>query len=121
MTSRDRPDSRRDYRHFPAAYGEVFHRFAERDSAVLGPMSERDARAALRDLYRFRTFLSHACDTDPSDAFARELLTISRDATMRVEPLVSPVNENLTHVVTLTLNPIVAAMRAVAQTEEATS
>lgn len=107
----NRADKRKDYRHFPASYGDLFNEFADRGSATIGPMSEREARAALRDLYRFRMFLEHAINSDPSDAFARELHGRAKLAVLRVSPCAVTDLRSDYYMVELSLNPIERAMR----------
>jgi hypothetical protein len=110
MTAPPRRDSRRDYRHFPAAYTDLLHRAADAGSTSIGPMTQRDALASLRDLYRFKMFLSSGCDEDPDDAHCRALFNIANSLIMRVEPTATEQGA-LTHLIVLTLNPIVAAMQ----------
>lgn len=117
MTTSARRDSRRDYRHFPAAYTELLERVRAEGKAALGPMPLRDAQAGARDLYRFKMFLTNGVDDDPDDAHCRHLLNIARDCTIRVEPVAclpgdDPVGDTLTHLISISLNPIVAAMAA---------
>jgi hypothetical protein len=111
VTATPRPSSRRDYRHFPEAYTALLLKFDRDGGASLGPMSSRDARASVRDLYRFKMFLSHGCDTDPADAHCRSLLRIFAKAILRIEPTATD-NGDDSAVIVLTLNPIVAAMEA---------
>jgi len=108
-----RPSSRRDYRHFPEAYTALLLKFDAEGGASLGPMPSRDARASVRDLYRFKMFLSHGCDTDPDDAHARTLLRIFAKVILRIEPTATE-NGDDNAVIVLSLNPIVAAMERVA-------
>jgi hypothetical protein len=100
-------NARRDYRHFPAAYGELIHRFNDKGSASVGPMSKKEANVTRRDLYRFRTFLSAAVDADPSDAFARELLDIFSRVVLNIEPIAT-VDPRGSHCIVLSLNPVTA-------------
>lgn len=106
-----RPDRRSDYRHFPQAYSELFQQFADAGMARLGPMPHTAALGGRRDLYRYRTYLMSAVETDPDDDYARGLYDAARDVTMRVEGA-----GNRCFIV-LELNPIVAAMRADPATE----
>lgn len=109
-----RPSSRRDYRHFPEAYTALLLRFDADGGASLGPMSHADAKASVRDLYRFKMFLSHGTDADPEDEHARSLLRIFAKIILRIEPVATEVPPgDLTHVITLQLNPIVAAMEKI--------
>jgi hypothetical protein len=105
-----RPSSRRDYRHFPEAYTTLLLQFDRDGGASLGPMSARDARAAVRDLYRFKMFLSHGTDADPEDEHARAMLRIFAKVILRIEPVAVTSPDDASHVITLQLNPIVAAM-----------
>src|SRR5690242_6442109 len=117
-TPSPRRDARRDYRHFPAEYTSLLLAFDRDGHADIGPLDERSARAAVRDLYRFKMFLSAGCDADPSDAHARELLTIFSRAVIRLEPvacLAAGEGDTRTHLISFTLNPIVAAVRAAAE------
>lgn len=104
-----RPSSRRDYRHFPEAYTSLLLQFDRAGGASLGPMPAKDARAAVRDLYRFKMFLSHGTDADPDDDHARALLRIFAKIILRIEPVATD-NGADDSVITLQLNPIVAAM-----------
>jgi len=54
-------------------------------------------------------FLSAGCDADPDDDHARSLLRIFAKIVLRIEP-VAIADDSLTHVINLSLNPIVAAM-----------
>jgi hypothetical protein len=101
----NRPDRRSDYRHFPEAYSELFEQFKMNGTARLGPMPHTNALGGRRDLYRYRTYLISAVETDPDDDYARNLYDAARDVTMRVEGA-----GNRCFIV-LELNPIVAAMR----------
>jgi hypothetical protein len=74
-------------------------------------MSLRDAEAAKRDLYRFKMFLMSTVDTTPDDDHCRALMTIASRAVLRVEP-VAVEDDRGTHMVTLSLNPIVRSMLA---------
>lgn len=115
MNTAPRRDSRRDYRHFPAAYTELLERVQSAGHASLGPMPLRDAQAGARDLYRFKMFLSSGADDNPEDAHCRRLLNIARDCTVRIEPVAilpgDPPSPTLTHLISISLNPIVAAMQ----------
>ena len=102
---------RRDYRHFPDSYPALLYRFDRDAHATLGPMPQRDARAVVRDLYRYKTFLSHALDTDPADDAARDLHRIAARLMIRVEPVATE-NGTDTHVIVLQVNPVTAAMEA---------
>lgn len=125
MTTRTRPDSRRDYRHFPQEYATLLHQFAARGHVSLGPLAHSDALAARRDLYRYRAFLSAALDEDPSDDNARELFAIFNRVVLRVESVEAvEVGFNgvvkslpLTYQLTFNLNPLIAAMEAAARQE----
>lgn len=110
MPPNPRPSSRRDYRHFPEAYTSLLLQFDRDGGASLGPMTHADAKAAVRDLYRFKMFLSHGCDTDPDDEHARSLLRIFAKIILRIEPVAVTTDDDRSHVITLQLNPIVAAM-----------
>jgi hypothetical protein len=109
----NRPDRRSDYRHFPEAYSELFEQFKMNGTARLGPMPHTNALGGRRDLYRYRTYLISAVETDPDDEYARNLYDAARDVTMRVEGA-----GNRCFIV-LELNPIVAAMRNPEATSEA--
>lgn len=106
-----RKGSRRDYRHFPEEYAHLVRAFGRDGRASLGPMTEREARNACRDLYRYKMFLSEACDADADDPYARELFDMFNAATLRVEPC-AVADDDRTHLVAFVLNPIVAAVRA---------
>lgn len=109
-----RPSARRDYRHFPEAYTSLLLAFDRAGRASLGPMSYADAKAGTRDLYRFKMFLSSGCDADPDDEHARTLLRIFAKIVLRIEPAVcANPGDDRTHVINLSLNPIVAAMERV--------
>lgn len=105
-----RAGSRQDYRHFPPEYADLLRSFGRNGHANIGPMSEKEARASARDLYRFKMFLTRACDEDADDPYARELLAIFTDVTIRVEPVATH-DPRGSHCVTFALNPIVAAVR----------
>lgn len=107
------PNARRDYRHFPAEYTALLLAFERDGRASLGPMSRSDAATSRRDLYRFKTFLSHACDTSPDDAHARHLMEVFASCSIKLEPVATlpPNASHLTHLLNFTLNPIVAAVR----------
>lgn len=109
-----RRDARRDYRHFPPEYSELLFRFDASGSAAIGPMSLRDAKHAVRDLYRFKMFLTSGADTDPDDEHCRDLLNIFATCILSVEPasVASGPDNALTHIVVLRRNPVVAAVRA---------
>jgi hypothetical protein len=127
-----RPSSRRDYRHFPEAYTSLLLTFDRDSGATLGPMAIVDARSSVRDLYRFKMFLSAGCDADPDDAHCRALLRIFAKAIIRIVPIAQSLivaddrgpfvqtimtglrgTDEATHAnIVLSLNPIVAAMEA---------
>ena len=107
----DAANRRRDYRHFPASYGDLIHRFHDTGRASIGPISRKEAEVTRRDLYRFRTFLSAGVDADPSDAFARELLDKFSRVVLNIEP-VATVDPRGTHCLVLSLNPVTAFMEA---------
>ncbi len=114
MTAPPRRDSRRDYRHFPPEYSALLVQFDREGRATVGPMSERDARAAIRDLYRFKMYLTDGVDQDPTDEHCRRLLTIASRAIMRIQPVATVSGadgRHATHTVVLALNPIVASVR----------
>lgn len=106
-----RSDSRRDYRHFPPEYAELVRQYGRTGRADIGPMSQKEARAAARDLYRFKMFLTAACDADNEDVYARELLDAFTSASIHVEPIATH-DPRGTHCVAFVMNPIVAAVRA---------
>lgn len=106
-----RSDSRRDYRHFPPEYAELVRQYDRTGRADIGPMSQKEARAAARDLYRFKMFLTAACDSDTDDPYARELLDAFTSASIHVEPVATH-DPRGTHCVAFVMNPIVAAVRA---------
>lgn len=108
-TARARPDARRDYRHFPPAYAEILHKFKGKGVASIGPCNEREAQAARRDLYRYKTFLSAALEADADDEQAHELYQIFNRVVLRIEPVEDP-TDGRTHRLTLYINPIVAAV-----------
>lgn len=104
---RTRPDSRRDYRHFPREYTDLLVRFEQSGYVVLTFPEARQAHAARRELYRFKTFVSAGVDDDSNDAHARWLLDVFNTVTMRLEALADG-----THALILDSNPLVRAMRA---------
>lgn len=107
-----RRDRRSDYRNFPSAYGELFMLCRDGERHVLGPFdTEKAARAATRDLYRYRGFLRTAVETDHSDVFARQVHDVARD--LKIEVTNGYENNHLdvnTFYIALALNPIVAAV-----------
>lgn len=111
------PGTRRDYRHFPPEYADLLRKFARDGRADIGPMSEKEARASSRDLYRFRMFLASACDADEDDPYARELLDIFASVTLKVEPCALSDGPDTSHCVVFTLNPVVRAVRAMRERE----
>ncbi len=110
--SATRRDTRRDYRHFPPAYAALVQRFAETGQASVPGLTLASARSTVRDLYRFRMFLSAALDDDSGDDYARRLFNIFNEVILRIEPADT---EHDLHTIHFRLNPVVAAMRAVTQ------
>lgn len=98
---------RTHYRHFPPEYTTLVNVFGDSGSASVGPMTQKQANSSVRDLYRFRQYLSAAVDADPEDDHARSLLTTFNRATLRIEPAVLA-EAGRTHLVVLSCNPIVA-------------
>lgn len=112
MTERTRRDTRRDYRHFPPEYADLVRDFRDTGRAEVGPLTLAHARSTVRDLYRFRMFLSAALDDDPGDTYARDLFDVFNSAVLRIEPVaVAGTDPNALHFVRFVLNPIVAAVR----------
>lgn len=111
--SATRRDTRRDYRHFPPAYAELVRRFRDTGRAEVGPLTLASARSTVRDLYRFRMFLSAALDDDPSDSYARDLFNIFNEVILRIEPVAvaDAAQPDALHLVRFALNPVVAAIR----------
>lgn len=112
MSPPSRRDRRSDYRNFPAAYGELFMLCRDGERHTIGPFdTERAARAAARDLYRYRGFLRTAVETDHSDVFARQIHDVARD--LKIEVMTAGDGKGgrggLFSIV-LALNPIVAAV-----------
>jgi hypothetical protein len=113
----------RDYRHFPPEYDELLRQFARDGGTTLTFPLERDARHTARELYRYREALQSAADSEPENEHVRAMCEIFRDVIVRVfdvsrEP---PHVNSEAHLpsearwqVRLELNPVVAAMRAVA-------
>lgn len=108
--------TRRDYRHFPAEYADLVRKFHTTGRASIAPLTYKEARAATRDLYRWRMFLSAACDSDEDDPYARELFNMFSNVTLKIEPLATEC-EHGTHCVVFHINPVVRAVRA-AQAQE---
>lgn len=113
MTSPPRPDSRRDYRHFPPEYADMIRAF-ERDSRRadylvspfrIGPFTARIANSTKRDLYRYRMFLTQALDDDPGDDYARALFNTFNSVTLRT------VHADEGVYISFEINAVVAAMR----------
>ena len=109
--SSPRRDTRRDYRHFPPAYADLVRRFRDEGRASVPGLTLASARSTVRDLYRFRMFLSAALDDDPGDDYARSLFNIFNEVILRIEPA----GETGTYTVRFSLNPVVAAMRQPAE------
>jgi hypothetical protein len=103
---RTRPDSRRDYRHFPREYTDILVRFEQTGRVVLTFNEAREAHAARRELYRFKTFVSAGVDDNSDDTHARWLLDVFNTVTMRLEQVDGQ------HALVLDSNPLVRAMRA---------
>lgn len=107
-----RRDTRRDYRHFPPAYADLVRRFRDTGRAEIGPLTLASARSTVRDLYRFRMFLSAALDDDPGDTYARDLFNIFNEVILRIEPVaIAGDDPTELYLVRFALNPVVAAMR----------
>ena len=104
--SERRPDSRRDYRHFPPDYANALRAFERDGTFTIGPLDKKSAAGCKRDLYRFRMFLTAALDTDPGDDYARSLFDIFNTASLRTVN-----HDDDTQSVVFELNPVVAAMR----------
>lgn len=113
----------RDYRHFPPEYDNLLRRFVTEGGTTLTFPLERDARHTARELYRYREALQAAADTEPENEHVRDMCAIFRDIIVRVfdARLSPPYVNSEAHLpsearwhVRLELNPVVAAMRAVA-------
>lgn len=112
MSASARRDTRRDYRHFPPEYADLVRRFRDTGRAEVGPLPLAQARSTVRDLYRFRMFLSAALDDDPGDDYARTLFNVFNSVVLRIEPVaIAGDDPAALHLVRFVLNPIVAAMR----------
>lgn len=104
--------TRHDYRNFPREYADLVRKFHTTGTANIAPLTYKEARAATRDLYRWRMFLVAACDNEQDDdPYARELLAMFSDVTLKIEPLATEC-EHGTHCVVFHMNPIVRAVRA---------
>lgn len=107
---RTRPDSRRDYRHFPREYTDLLVRFEQSGRVILTFSEARQAHAARRELYRFKTFVSAGVDDDSTDTHARWLLDVFNTVTMRLETMHD--GTSTCYGLVLDSNPLVRAMRA---------
>lgn len=127
MSSVRRSGSRRDYRHFPSEYAELIQRFDRDGHASLPNLTKAEAQASVRDLYRFRMYLSEALDADSEDVYARALFNMFNSITLKVVgprcqrpaqctdagfgPKQCSLCSDTGYSVNFTRNPIVAAVR----------
>lgn len=103
------------YHTFPREYATAF--LAARDSPVtLGPFaSEKEAKTAARDLYRFRRAVQDGLSTDPADTYALTLHRASECVRLTVAPSLSDGTHASLFSVILSPNPLIAAVRSLSK------
>ena len=112
-----RSNSRRDYRHFPAAYTQLLEQYEREGKSMRVSMpSLKAAKAAISDMNRFKMFLLAAVDNDKDD-YALELTNIFKNLSLRSHSEIDADSGEEHFYLLVDRNPLVAAIEAMQRDE----